>query len=151
MRGNGRVFLRDRIFWISYYLRGKEYRESAKTEDRKKAERFLRLRLKEVGADQLGIQTFIKPRANHLTVHDLVEALRADFQLRGKASGQNHSHLRRVDADFGHVRATELTAEQIDNYVTQRLSDGSAKATVNRITQLLGQAYGLAVKRGHLS
>lgn len=94
---------------------------------------------------------FPAPQAKRLTIHDLVEALRADFQLRRKASGQNLSHLRRLDADFGGVRATELTAEQIDNYVTQRLSDGAANATVNRVTQLLGQAYGLAVKRGHLS
>jgi integrase len=151
MRGNGRVFLRDRIFWISYYLRGKEYRESAKTDDPRQAERFLKLRLKQVGADQLGIRTFVTPQTNRLTIHDLVEALRADFQLRGKASGQNLSHLRRVDADFGQVRATELTAEQIDNYVTQRLADGAAKATINRVTQLLGQAYGLAVERWHLN
>ncbi len=43
-RGNGRIFRRkDTVnFWIAYYLRGKEYRESAWTDNPDKAEKFLK-------------------------------------------------------------------------------------------------------------
>jgi hypothetical protein len=33
MRGMGRVFLRGRVFWISFYHHGREIRESAETEN----------------------------------------------------------------------------------------------------------------------
>ena len=42
MRGTGRVFQRGRVYWIAYYHRGKEIRESAHTEDERKARKLLR-------------------------------------------------------------------------------------------------------------
>jgi integrase len=157
MRGDGRIFQRGPIYWVAYYLRGKEHREAAKTKDGvttsdpNAATKFLRARLKEVHADEVGGRTFTTSRACRLTVFDLVEALKADYALRGKLSTQNISYLKRVQADFGDRRAIDLTAEHIDRYIEQRLEDGSAKASLNRVTQMLGQAYVLAVRREHLS
>src|SRR6516162_3411619 len=42
------------LLWCAYYLRGKEYRESTGETDPNKAEKYLKRRLKEVGADQIG-------------------------------------------------------------------------------------------------
>ena len=52
-RGDGRIFTRtgSALLWCAYYLRGKEYRESTGTADPDKAAKFLKRRLKEVGAD----------------------------------------------------------------------------------------------------
>lgn len=101
---------------------GKELGESTESTDENTAKKFLKARLREVGADLLGARSLVTPRANKLTVADLVEALRGDFELRGKLSKQNASHLRRVEADFGDVRATSFTAEEIDKYVSARLA-----------------------------
>jgi integrase len=150
-RGDGRVFLRGTTYWCAYNLRGVEHRESTGTSDEKQAGKFLKARLREVGADLLGARTFVTPRASRLTVAQLCEALKADFELRGKLSPQSASHLRRVSADFGECRAVELSAERIDKYVEQRLADGDRPATVNRATQMLGQCFALAIRRGHLS
>jgi integrase len=73
-----------------------------------------------------------------------MDALKTDFEIRGKNSGQNLSNIARARADFGITRAAALTAEQVDRYVQDRLIDGSAKASINRVTQLLRQAYKLA-------
>jgi integrase len=151
MRPNKGIFQRGKIWWVAYYLRGKEYRESTKETDEVKAGKFLQRRLKEVHADEIGARTFTTPKASRLTMHELLEALKADFELRGKGSAQNLSVLKRADTDFGAYRAVDLTAEKIDAYIEQRLGDGDAKATINRTTQLLGQAYALAIRRGHLS
>ena len=102
---------------------GQEFRESTESTDENTAKKFLKARLREVGADLLGARSLVTPCANKLTVADLVEALRGDFELRGKLSKQNASHLRRVEADFGDVRATSFTAEEIDKYVSARLAD----------------------------
>jgi integrase len=151
MRGDGRIYQRGQIFWVCYYLRGKQFRESADTRDAKTAEKFLRARLKEVHADEIGAGVFTTPKARRLTIHDLLEALKADFELRGKASPQNLSHLRRADHDFGNYLAMGLTAERIDAYKKDRLANGDRPATINRPLQLISQAYGLAAKRSHLS
>ena len=44
MRGQGRVYKRmnSNYWWISYCSRGKEYRESSRSPDRKQAERLLK-------------------------------------------------------------------------------------------------------------
>jgi hypothetical protein len=136
MRGNGRCF--------PYYLRGLEFRESSKPDNPKTAATFLRDRLKQVAADQIGARTFVTPKASKLTVGELVEALWFDYELRGKLSMQNASNLKRVEQDFGNLSALGLTAERIDTYVETRLAEGDAKASINRTTQLLSQAYKLA-------
>jgi integrase len=162
MRGDGRIFRRGQIFWCAYSLRGVEHRESTESTDEKQAQKFLKARLREVGADLLGARTFVTPKASKLTVAELVEeALRADFELRGKLSPQNASHLRRVSTDFGEYRAVELSAERIDKYIEERLVEktgtkgehipGDRPASVNRTTQVLSQCFSLAIRRGHLS
>jgi integrase len=150
MRGNGRIFPRGQIWWAAYYLRGKEFRESTGEIDEGKAGKFLQRKLKEVGADQIGARAFVTPAASRLTIGELVAALEADFELRGIASAQNRSNLKRVTADFGEARAEALTAEKIDDYIERRLADGDAKASINRTTQLLSQCYKLAIERRHL-
>ena len=151
-RGNGRIFKRNGspFFWCAYYLRGREYRESTVTMDERKARRFLRARMDEVGADRTGAKTFIAPRQQHIIVSELLDALEKDYQLRGTASAQFKSHLKHVRNYFGLARALEVTAEIVDKYIGEQLEAGYKPATVNRGTQLLRQAYALAVERKHL-
>jgi integrase len=151
MRGDGRIYLRGSIWWACYSLRGVQHRESTGTSDEKQAGKFLRARLKEVHADQLGARPFVTPKANKLTVAQLLEALKTDYRVRKKDSGQNLSHLKRATDDFGESLAVGLTPERIDTYVEERLAKGDKPASVNRPLQMVRQAFGLAIKRGHLA
>jgi integrase len=45
----------------------------------------------------------------------------------------------------------EVTAEAVDGYIVERQEAGCAPATINRSTQLLAQAFKLAIERKHLS
>jgi len=153
MRGNGRIFRRPNsaMWWAAYYLRGQEYRQSTGETAEIKARKFLQQKVKEVGADQIGARAFTSPKASRFAVHDLLESLKKDFELRGKLSPQNKSGLDRAESDFGHYRALALTAESIDAYVQARLAQGDKPATINRITQVIGQAYRLAIRRKDLN
>jgi len=151
MRGQGRLFKRGDIFWMAYYLNGREYRESTKCTDEKKAEKVLSDRLDERGAARKGARTFVTPKAKRITVRQLCEALRRKYELNEKATPQNLSHLNRAEKDFGHYRALELTADEIDDYIDRRKQDGDAKATVNRVTGMLLQAYRHGVVQKHFS
>ena len=55
MRGDGRTFKRGKTWWMSFYVDGREQRESTKTNDEEKARKTLRARLKEVHAHELDL------------------------------------------------------------------------------------------------
>jgi integrase len=151
--GDGRIFDRkgSPYLWIAYFLRGKEYRESTGTSDPEAAAKFLRRRLKEVGADQIGKATFVGPQQERIKINELLDALEADLRLRDKVSAQVRSQLKRVRESFGAWRAVEVTAEAVDRYIAVLKKAGLANATINRGTQLLSQAFKLAIDRKHLS
>ncbi len=152
-RGDGRIFTRkgSAFLWCAYYLRGNEYRESTKTTDPDKAAKFLKHRLKEVGADQIGKATFVGPQQERMKVSKLLDALEEDYKLRDKDSPQFRAHLKHIRECFGAWRAVEVSAEAVDKYISARQEARSAPATINRSTQLLAQAFKLAVERKHLS
>ena len=145
MRGDGRIFKRSERWWVAFYVDGREQRESAKTSDEGTANKYLRNKLKEVHAHELDAsKPFITQRARKRTVADLMDALKADFEIRGKWNPQVRTNIEHVRSAFGHIRATALTADHVDDYIQTRLSTGAAKASINRVAQLLKQAYGLA-------
>jgi len=152
-RGDGRIFTRkgSAFLWCAYYLRGKEYRESTETADPDKAAKFLKRRLKEVGADQIGKATFVGPQQERMKISKLLDALEEDYKLRGKDSPQFRTHLKHIRAYFGAWRAVEVSAEAVDKYISGRQEAGAAPATINRSTQLLAQAFKLAIERKHLA
>jgi hypothetical protein len=80
----------------------------------------------------------------------LLDALEADYKLRKKDSPQFKAHLKPIREYFGTWRALEVTAEAVDKFITELLQS-KAPATVNRSTQLLTQAYQLAIDRRRLS
>ena len=167
MRGDGRIFRRhdSAFYWCAYYLRGKQYRESTGETEPKKAANYLKRRLREVSADVIGAKPFVGPQAERIKVSCGVSAvlqrqadcdclccaLERDYTLRGKAGVKNLSNLKRVRADFAWYKASALTADQVDHYINERLKAGSAPASVNRVTQLLGQAFGLAIRQKRLT
>ena len=157
-RGDGRVFTRKRspFWWISYCRNGKEIREStelpATEKNRKKAEGRLRQRLGEIAAERHGGPAFIEPAQRRVTVGELLDALEEDYKARDKATPQFKSHLKRIREAFGSWRAVNLgtASETVDKYINDCKAAGIAPATINRGTQLLAQAYGLAIERKQL-
>ena len=152
MRKEGRIYLQEgsQNYMCSYSLRGVKHRESTHTSDEDEAQKFLRNRLREVGADIIGAKRFTTPQSRKLTVHDLLDSLKDNFELEEKLSPQNLSHLNRADKDFGHYIASEMRAQIFRQYKAQRRALGHAKATINRPLQMLRQAFTLALENDEL-
>lgn len=148
-RGDGRIYMHGSFFWCCYYLRGTQHRETTGTADETQARKFLKARLREVGADVIGARAFVTPKANRILISELAAALRTRYELEGKASTQNLGVIKRIEKDFGDYRATALTSEKIDAYIKARRDAGAAKATVNRVTGMLLQCFNLGVKNKH--
>src|SRR5262245_18101026 len=103
-RGNGRVYSRpgSPFWWIAYYHNGKEQRETAKhvrkgekleavEAKRYEAERWLRKRMGEVIAERHGGPGFVSPAQQRMTVCELLDALKADYELRSKWNDRTDS------------------------------------------------------------
>ena len=170
-RGNGRVFIRkgSSYLWIAYYHGGKEHREVARNvrtgkkieataeKGQREAEKFLNHRLGEMAAEKHGGRPFVGPQQERITVAELLDALKDDYKLRGKWSNRIASSMKPVRDHFGLWRAIQVTGEAVDNFISELLRGdlvqkipARAPATVNRSTQLLAQAYKLAIRRGRL-
>jgi integrase len=164
MRGDGRVFQRrgTPYWWIAYYHHGKEQREVAchvrtgkKIEATEKghheAGRFLKRRLGEIAAEQHGGRAFIAPKRERITVGGLLDSLERDYKLRDKWSRKVASNIKPVRQHFGSWRAIEVTANAVAAYILELREQAYTNATVNRRTQLLGQAFKLALRNKQVS
>ena len=84
-------------------------------------------------------------------VGEMLDALEADYKLRQvKSLRQVQSHLKPLRQVLSGIRAQDVSTEMADNYVEKRLAAGRARATTNRETQLLAQAFRLAIERKKL-
>lgn len=153
MRGDGGVFQQatSRFYYCRYYLRGKKIVQSTGKTTEKEAEKFLRDKLKEVHADQIGAKQFVSPKQERNTVNDLLDNLKTDYTLRGKWGKKVESNIKPLRTQFGDWRAVDLTTEIISAYIAEKRAEGYSAATCNRWTQLLGQAFKLAVRTKQLA
>ncbi len=151
--GVGRVYRPkdNRYWWIAFHFRGKEYRESSKSEDKAVAEKLLKLRRKQKGADDIGAAAFV-PDARKLRVNDLMDALLAHHTSeKRKSIEQNRSHFKSVREFFGPIKALNVTAETLERYVEFQRGEGCAENTIRNRISLLRRAYNLARRRGKIA
>jgi integrase len=146
MRSEGRIFQRGKVWWIAYFVRGKEVRESGgKTE--REANNRLKQRFGEIYANR-----FVGPIEERVTVGELLDALAVHLKTKGaKAVSTFVCHMKPVRAVFGAIRAAELAPHGVENFIQARLGQGLARATVNREVGVLKQAYRLAYKQGRMA
>ena len=146
MRGQGRLFQRGPVWWIAYYHRGRELRESSGSNDPRKARALLRERLRKAGTPD-----FIGPAAERLTFDDLAAMYLTDYKVNAKRSHKDAArNVERLRVAFGFDRALDITADRIAAYAAQRLEDGMAPASINRELAALRRMFSLAVKAGKL-
>ncbi|MGH7837102.1 MAG: tyrosine-type recombinase/integrase, partial [Candidatus Binataceae bacterium] len=147
MRGMGRIFKRGSVYWIAFYHRGKEYRESSGSENESAAKQLLKQRIGEAGKGQV-----IGRTQERVTFDDLAQGMLADYQINGRRSLSSAqlsiSHLRKF---FGFDRAIDITANRVKVYAANRQHEGAANASINRELAALKRMFSLAVQDGRLS
>jgi integrase len=149
MRGFGRVYKRSAgaAWWVEYWHRGRQFRESSGSARKTDAERLLKRRLQEMGRGR-----FVGPSEERLLLGDLLAAVETDYQVNGRRSLRTlRSYLPALRAAFAGSRALDVTEPRIDCYRAARLAEGLAPATVNRELAVLRRAFRLAVRQKRLS
>src|SRR2546426_541235 len=100
-RGAGGIFLRGSTWWIRYWRRGRQIRESSASSDPDVAQKKLDKRMKEIWAERQGLSAF-NPRAERIYVDELLDTLERDYKLRAcRGLRQFHTHLKPIREAFG--------------------------------------------------
>jgi len=140
--GEGTLYLRGRIWWMAYSVRGVQHWESTGTDKRHLARRRLQERLQE----QRNGHT---PAASErVTLADLKELHRNNYAMRSnrswKRAKQAWAHL---EAQLGaEARAVDLDYAAVERYAAHRKTDGAALSTIAYEVAALRRAFTLAVK-----
>lgn len=146
MRGVGRTFKRGSTWWIAFYHRGKEIRQSARSENEGQARKPLKKRIGEISSGR-----FI-PDEEKLAFEELVADLKNDYRINGRRSLKTvEYYLPHLRGFFGFDRALDITQDRVRAYQTHRLNEGASNATVNREVATLGRMLSLAAGAGKLS
>lgn len=162
-RGMGRTYKRGDVWWIEYWHRGAQHRESTGSTKPTDATALLKKRLGEIGRGRL-----VGPTQEKVTFEDMAadlmqhRATRVDDSQRvlNPATGepkltkpernakQRIEHLRQ---HFGNDRAVDITTDRVRAFQAARLKEGASPATVNRDCAALSKMFSLSVQAGRLN
>ena len=147
LHGLGRVFQRGSVWWVAYYYRGEEKRESSRSDKETDARKLLKKRLGEIGRGRL-----LGPSEEKVTFEDLAADLIRDYETNAKKSQRSAElsarHLREF---FGLSQAIDITTDRVRSYISQRQAEHASNASINRELAALKRMFSLAVQAGKLS
>jgi integrase len=141
----------SKFWWYAISHRGRLIRQSTGKTNVKKARDVLKAKRDELAAARGGYTNISGPETRRVSVADRLAGLLRDYELRGVRSlAQVRAHLgfpskpegksRTILEAFGRERVVDLSEDMIDEYMRRRIAAGARPATINRETQLLGQA-----------
>ena len=147
MKGLGRVFKRGSVFWIAYYHRGIEYRESSYSESEARATKLLKKRIGEIGRGRL-----IGPVEEKVTFEEMAQDLLRDYETNGKRSVSSaRLSIRHLTVFFGLDRALDIATDRVRAYISSRQEDESSNGSINRELAALKRMFSLAMQAEKLS
>src|SRR5438445_3463071 len=138
--GLGSIYRRGDRWAIEFWKDGVQHRESARTSSEKEAIAHLRKRV-----DELAQGRYVGPRAERVTVKELLALVTQDHATTGNRSSRTLKfRVAARESELGHLHAVAVSFGAIEAYKSKRLGDGKAKATINRELACLRRAYRLA-------
>ena len=154
LKGFGSAYLRGRIWWIGYWVRGKWLRESSKSDKEADAMRLLKERWKQVGKGR-----FIGPSEERVTIDSILDGLATDYTINQRRSAKALKwKLRHLLDTFGGMKAVDVTEDLIERYKLSRLQEKTQcggrptkPATVNRELAALRRAFRIAVRQKRIA
>ena len=147
MKGEGRVYRRDRIWWVAYYQDGREQRESSGSRERRVAVKLLRRRVGEVAADTASeVSGSRRPRKRAVTMLELFDLLEQHYVLNNRNSRSNFTHLKRLRKRFASYTVATCTSVAINNYMAAMQRAGRSAPAINREIGALRSALRLGYR-----
>lgn len=140
-RGTGSYYLRGNVYWISYWVNGRQVKESTRSGDEAEAKRQLKVKVGEAAAGK-----DITPE--RATIDDLCSLVLSDYRLRKLRDIANvkwriEAHIKPA---IGSLFASRFTPYQVRAYVDSRRKESASDATINRELAILRRGFSLALR-----
>jgi integrase len=137
------LYKRGRVYWMRFTYRGKHYRESTETMDKKEAQRIYDA-IKGQIAENKWIDGSKEREISFKRLMD--EYMEEHSRLKKESWRRDEVSLSHLEPFFGDYVLAEITPALISRYKSQRLREGAKPATLNRELSLMKHAFNLAVK-----
>jgi len=115
-------------WWMKYYDNGRPfYQSTGKAEKREAIKVLQRAEGKVLDGQREG------PAVHRTRFDDLIPLLKTNYELKGRKTwSRREQHISHLKKGFGGMRVKAINTDRLQAYVTKRLREGAANATVNR-------------------
>jgi integrase len=138
----GSIYKRGSIFWIKYYRNGKPYRESSKSIQITKAQKFLKKREGEISEGKLPGIYFDK-----VSFDELAKDYITDYKVNGRDTlAKAERCVKYLKKNFGGLKVTEITTASVKAYIEKRMQEGLSNASINRELAALKRMFHLGAQ-----
>lgn len=132
----------NKVWWISYTYKGKQYRLSTATTDKKLAEKIHGKVMTQIAEGR-----FFDLQTRETTLDEMAEALYLDYRVNQKRSlDKAERSVNHLKAFFSNIKLAEMTTSHVESYIASRLDYGAANATINRELAALKRMYTLGAR-----
>jgi integrase len=142
--GTGTLHKRGDIWYLSYWIDGKQYQKSSKSSDIRDAKKLRDQILGKKARGEVGNVV-----ADKIACGQLLDDLLEHADANSKASTAKVWRLvieANIRPFFGHLKASTLTTERLKEYRRKRLGEGRSESTCNRELSILRTALNLGRK-----
>ena len=144
------LYKRGSVWWMGFTHRGRQYRQSTETEDRKLAIRIFDKLKGEIAEGKW----FEQPQGERCTFKDLTDKYMAEYSAVNKAESsqrRDKSLFNHLNEAFGHYDLTEITPAMISDYKVQRRGEGVSPRTINYELTVMSHVFTIAMTEWQLT
>jgi integrase len=139
------LFKRGQTWWMRFTYKGKQFRRSTETSDKKLAERIYHKILGEIAEGKW----FERLPGEEKPFREMIAKYLKEHSARNKTPKSHDRDIELADhlvSSFGDSMLTEITPKSISEYKVKRRDEGAAPRTINYELAVMSHAFNLAIK-----
>ena len=136
------LYKRGQVWWMSFLCKGKRYRKSTETEDRKLAQRIY----DKVRGEIAEGKWFERLPGEDKTFKEMMERYLNEYASKKISARSFQGYTKKPIAYLGDHILVEVTRRVINDYKVKRLNEGIKPATLNRELATMKKAFNLAIR-----
>jgi integrase len=136
------LYKRGSVWWMSFVCKGKYYRKSTETEDRKLAQRILN----KVKGEIAERKWFESLPGEEKTFKEMMEKYLDEYASKKAAAESFKRYARKAISLLGDYALLDITPKVINEFKTKRRNNGLGPASINRELATMKKAFNLAIR-----